>query len=104
MIMKREFEIFGSKWTVEYVDVIPSENENEYIFGKTWYSTRLIQVAKRDKDGNIIPKEELKLTFLHELMHAILGTGQYNGYSQDEPHVEWLARCIYSLLQQKVLR
>lgn len=104
MSMKKEFEIFGSKWTVEYVDVIPSENENEYIFGKTWYSTRIIQVAKRDKDGNIIPKEELQLTFLHELMHAILGTGQYNVYSQDEPHVEWLARCIYSLLQQKVLK
>ena len=65
---------------------------------------RVLIFCDRDKDGNIIPKEELQLTFLHELMHAILGTGQYNVYSQDEPHVEWLARCIYSLLQQKVLK
>jgi len=102
--MRKEFEIFGSKWAVEYVDIIPSEDENTYIFGKTWYSTRVIQVAKRDKDGNVIPKEELRLTFLHELMHAILGTGQYNIYSQDEPHVEWLARCIASLIDQKILK
>ena len=102
--MRKEFEIFGSKWAVEYVDIIPSEDENTYIFGKTWYSTRVIQVAKRDKDGNVIPKEELRLTFLHELMHAVLGTGQYNMYSQDEPHVEWLARCIASLIDQKILK
>ena len=102
--MKKEFEIFGSKWTVEYPDVILTDNPNEYCFGRTLYSTRTIQIAKKDNDGNIFPKEELKLTFLHELMHAVLGTGQYNNYSQDEPLVEWLARCIDSLCKQKVLK
>lgn len=102
--MKKEFEIFGSKWTVEYVDVIPADNPDTFIFGKTWYSNRLIQVAKKDQEGKKIPNEELKLTFLHELFHAVLGTGQYSVYSNDEPHVEWLARCVYSLIKQGVLK
>lgn len=104
MNMRKEFEIFGSKWDVEYVDVIPTDDPNAFVFGKTWYSTRVIQIAKKDQEGNKIPADELKLTFLHELFHAILGTGQYNGYSQDEPHVEWLARCAYSLIKQGILK
>lgn len=104
MSMRKEFEIFGSKWAIEYVDIIPADEPNAFVFGKTWYSTRTIQIAKKDQDGNKIPPEELKMTLFHELFHAILGTGQYNVYSQDEPHVEWLARCAYSLVKQGILK
>lgn len=45
----------------------------------------------------------MKLTFLHELMHVILSTGQYNNCNNDEPLVEWLARCIYSLKNQNII-
>ena len=102
--MKKEFEIFGSKWTVEYIDVIPCEESDAFVYGKTFYSTRTIQIAKKDFEGNPIPKEELRMTFLHELFHAIFGTGQYNAYSNDEPCVEWLARCVNSLMGQKVIK
>lgn len=41
---------------------------------------------------------------LHELIHAILGTGMYGEVSGDEPMVEWLARSIYSLRKQDVIK
>ena len=43
-------------------------------------------------------KDDMKLTLLHELIHAVLDEGQYGNVSADEPMVEWLARCIKSLL------
>ena len=39
---------------------------------------------------------------LHELTHSILDTGGYNNSSSDEPLVEWIARCLNSLLKQNV--
>ena len=47
-----------------------------------------------------LSEKTIKLTLLHEIMHAICGTGQYNDYSNDEPFIEWLANCIYSLKEQ----
>jgi len=43
-------------------------------------------------------KSETKITLLHELLHAILDEGQYFAQSEDEPMVEWLARCLKSLM------
>ena len=43
-------------------------------------------------------KSEAKITLLHELIHAILDEGQYHNSSENEPMVEWLARCLKSLM------
>lgn len=43
-------------------------------------------------------KSDAKITLLHELIHAILDEGQYSNASNDEPMVEWLARCLKSLM------
>jgi len=51
-----------------------------------------------------MPDEEIQITKLHELIHCILGTGMYGEASSDEPMVEWLARSIYSLVKQGVIK
>lgn len=43
-------------------------------------------------------KSDAKITLIHELIHAILDEGQYGNASNDEPMVEWLARCLKSLM------
>ena len=48
-------------------------------------------------------ENEILITLYHEIIHAILLTGQYINSSNDEPLVEWLARCILSLKNQKIL-
>ena len=97
------FKIFNSIWTVSFVDKIPFEEseENEgFLFGRTYSENNKILIATKDSKGNILPETTIKLTMLHEIMHAILITGQYNSCNNDEPLVEWLANCIYSIKEQ----
>lgn len=49
------------------------------------------------------PNSEIYVTLVHEIIHTILDTGQYLEESQKESLVEWLARCIVSLLKQDIL-
>lgn len=101
--MKDEkFNLFGSEWTIKYVDVIPRDDDG-FCFGLTDYVGRVISIATKGREGELIPKSELRLTKGHEIMHAILGTGCYS-VTNDEPLVEWLGRCVTSLLDQKVLK
>lgn len=100
------FKIFNSIWTVSFVDKITLEEseENEgFLFGRTYPENNKILIATKNSKGNILPETTIKLTVLHEIMHTILIAGQYNSCSDDEPLVEWLANCIYSLLEQKKL-
>lgn len=100
------FKIFNSMWTVSFVDKIPfeeSEKNEGFLFGRTYPENNKILIATKDSKSNILPETTIKLTVLHEIMHAILIAGQYNSCSDDEPLVEWLANCIYSLLEQKKL-
>lgn len=100
--MKDEkFNLFGSEWTIKYVDVIPRDDDG-FCFGITDYVTRTINVATIGRNGEKLPKSELRLTKAHELMHAILGTGCYT-VTNDEPLVEWLGRCVCSLRDQKII-
>lgn len=101
--MKEEtFELFGTKWTIIYVDEIKVDEGFQY--GLADYVNRRITIATKDTEGKSFPKEELEITKLHELIHSILATRQYKTVSDDEPLVEWLARSIYSLMKQKVIK
>lgn len=95
------FKIFNTNWTVSFIDTFKEEvDKDTFKLGDTNYETNDIRVATKTKDGIILPESTVQLTLLHEMMHAILGSGQYNHYSDDEPLVEWLANCIYSLKEQ----
>lgn len=103
--MKEEkFDLFGSNWTIKYGDKIEVEGENDFQFGLTDYINRVISVAIKDNQGEPLPEEEVEMCKLHELIHAILGTGMYGEISGDEPLVEWLARSIYSLRKQDIIK
>ena len=95
------FKIFNSTWKVSFIDNFNNETkEGEFKFGDTSYELNLIRVATKTKEGQSLSEKAISLTLLHEIMHAICGTGQYNDYSNDEPFIEWLANCIYSIKEQ----
>ena len=95
------FKIFNSVWNVSFIDNFKNETKEEtFKFGETNYQHNKIKIATKTTDGKSLSEKTIKLTLLHEIMHAICGTGQYNGYSKDEPFIEWLANCIYSLKEQ----
>jgi hypothetical protein len=100
----REFDLFGIKWTIKYVDKLEETNkEDGYFFGISHVDSATIQIALLDSKGKPLSEETIRITLLHELTHAILGSGSYESSTHDEPMVEWIARCINSLLKQKVI-
>ncbi len=101
-LKNRSFNIFGSKYRIKFVDNVLDEESN-WIYGKTDASSKEILISTKLSNGKDVQENEILITLYHEIMHAILLTGQYISSSGDEPLVEWLARCILSLKNQKIL-
>lgn len=100
--MEKKFKLFNTEWKIEYVDSLPVTDSGTFQLGRTDYITHTISVAKTVNDVKL-SKEDLYLTLMHEIVHSILGTGSYNSCSSDEPLVEWIANCLISLKEQKIL-
>lgn len=93
----RTIDIFGSKWKLKFVDKIDLEDDSNPD-GITDANKRLIAISTNQSDNETI------ITLLHELIHAILDTGQYLNSSQNEPMVEFVARSLYSLTKQRLIQ
>ena len=93
------FELFGTIWKVHFVDFI---DEEEICFGNVSSTNEEITVALRTKDGYKFSDNQIIITLTHEIIHSIAQTGQYININHDEPFIEWVARCILSLIKQNV--
>lgn len=101
---RNTFDIYGTEWEIKYCDNIKEEaNDGNKLEGLCDHSNHLISIATKKLNGEVKPQSEIELTKLHEIFHAILGTGQYIPSCEDEPLVEWLARSVYSLKKQGIL-
>lgn len=94
----RTIKIFNSTYKLSFVKDIKSENPDRTTMGETDSNLKTIKIRVLNREGKPIPKQELEITLLHELFHAILDEGQYLNSSEDETLVEWLARCTKHLI------
>ena len=101
-LKNKSFNIFGSKYRIKFVDNVLNE-EGDWTYGKIDTYSKEIQVSIKLSNGKDMQENEILITLYHEIIHAILLAGQYTNSSSDEPLVEWLARCILSLKNQKIL-
>lgn len=103
----RKFRIFDSVWTIKfenrYFDAKDFKGEEGTIFGLTDPDNRVIRISLLNRDGKTYPESQVKVTVLHELMHAIFMEGQYLNEFNDEHLVEWSAKCINQLLNQHMI-
>jgi Zn-dependent peptidase ImmA (M78 family) len=93
----KEFNIFGTKWNIIYESTPKKLEDGTFLYG---------QAMPREKEIHIYNEggtREKKLTLLHELIHAILMEGSYFNTNDDEPLVEWIAKCLLSLKEQKII-
>lgn len=97
----KQFDIFGTIFTIKLVDTLDKE-DNLLHYRLTEGNTKEISISKEVMKVKQ-PDSEIYVTLVHEIIHAVLDTGQYLEESQKEPLVEWLARCIISLLKQDIL-
>lgn len=99
----KTFDLFGDKWKIQLVDKLVDEKDGHEYFGQSQRGARnLINIAKSLDNVNTTEDTRVQ-TLLHEIIHAICDTGQYFNISQDEPFVEWMAKCLYSLKKQKII-
>ena len=97
----KQFDIFGTTFTIKLVDTLDTD-DNLLHYGITEGNTKEIRISKEVMKVKQ-PNSEIYVTLVHEIIHAMLDTGQYLEESQKESLVEWLARCIVSLLKQDIL-
>ena len=101
-LKNRSFNIFGSKYRIKFVDNVLNY-EGDWTYGKIDTYSKEIQVSIKLSNGKDMQENEILITLYHEIIHAILSAGQYINSCNHEPLVEWLARCILSLKNQKIL-
>lgn len=92
--------LFGTKFTIKYVNTLIDEETGSFLYGRTDSIYNKVEISTKLPDGTSLPEEEIELTLWHELFHVIFFNGQYLHCYQDEPLVEWSAKCIKTLLKQ----
>ena len=97
----KQFDIFGTIFTIKLVDTLDEEDKLLH-YGLTEGNTKEIRISKEVMKAKQ-PDSEIYVTLIHEIIHAVLDTGQYIEESQKDSLVEWLSRCIISLLKQDIL-
>lgn len=97
----KQFDVFGTVFTIKLVDTLDKEDDMLH-YGLTEGNTKEIRISKEVMKAKQ-PDSEIYVTLVHEIIHAVLDTGQYLEESQKEPLIEWLTRCIISLLKQDIL-
>lgn len=99
----KKFNLFGTEWQLKFEDVVLDPNDGHEIYGQTYKGGINIITIARNIDGHKVSDRELRITILHEIMHAIFSTGQYHDSNYEEPLVEWCARCLNQLIEKKII-
>ena len=101
-LKNKSFNIFGTKYRIKFMDNVLDE-EGNWTYGNINTHSKEIQVSIKLSNGKDMQENEILITLYHEIIHAILSAGPYINSCNNEPLVEWLARCILSLKNQKIL-
>lgn len=99
---QKRIKIFNTTYTIKYIDKIEN-NENKFVFGRTNAIDKHIYIATKNDNNKKLSNVEIKTTLYHELIHAILSEGAYGKESDNEPLVEWIAKCLVQLNTNNII-
>ena len=99
---QKRIKIFNTTYTIKYIDKIEN-NENKFVFGITNAIDKHIYIATKNDNNKKLSNVEIKTTLYHELIHAILSEGAYEKESDNEPLVEWIAKCLVQLNTNNII-
>lgn len=101
-IKQKRIKIFNTTYTIKYIDKIEN-NENKFVFGRTNAIDKHIYIVTKNDNNKKLSNVEIKTTLYHELIHAILSEGAYKKESDNEPLVEWIAKCLVQLNTNNII-
>lgn len=102
-IKNRQIKIGNSRWKVKLEESMLGEDGESFYFGISNATYKEIKLSTKLPNNNKINNDSLQETYYHEILHSILNEGQYNEESDNEPLVEWIAKCLLQLKKQNAL-
>lgn len=96
----RKIKIDGVPHSIKYVEEIETGNPDKFAFGRSNSIYDTIYIATKYPNGKDMPKQQMELTYYHELLHAMFNQGQYE---DNENLIEYLAKRLYELKRQNAL-
>lgn len=102
-IKNRQIKIGNSRWKVKLEESMLGEDGESFYFGTSDATYKEIKLSTKLPDNTKINNDSLQETYYHEILHSILNEGQYNEESDNEPLVEWIAKCLLQLKKQNAL-
>lgn len=90
MDIPKEFKLFGTTYTVEQLSKVIYNKES--VLGQYKHDEATIQLRKNLK------RELKELTYLHEMVHAILLTLEYTELGYNEQFVERFSKALHQVL------
>ena len=100
--LKYKIDIFGDTYTVTFKDKVYN-SDGKWVFGETCTDKFTIDISTHTEDNVALSNEQIRITLLHEIAHALCFAGCYIGYGEDEPFIEFVAKSLNSLIKQKIL-
>lgn len=91
MKIPKEFQLFGSTIKVVFNDERCDDKE---AYGFTSYSSNTIFLSNK-VDGKPISKDEMDITFIHEVLHFIFYKTKYPDLTDDERLITLMSRTIH---------
>ena len=102
-IKNRQIKIGNSKWKVKLKESMLDENGESFYFGISNAIYKEIKISTKLPNNTKVNNDSLQETYYHEMLHSILDEGQYKEESDNEPLIEWMAKCLLQLKKQNAL-
>lgn len=89
------FRLFGHRINVNLVDDLIQKEDARGIYQQRF---KLIKL-QNDCPGYAMQRTNIEQTYLHEVVHAILGELGYSKLTDDEQFVDQFASCLHQVFQ-----
>ena len=101
-LKSRRIKIGNSVWKVKLKDKVKGDND-EYWLGASNALYKTIEITTKYPDNTDLDYINKLETYYHELMHSIFSESQCLHEKEDEPLVEWCAKCLAQLKLQDAI-
>ena len=99
--------LLGVKYSIKFMDTVFDKDRDGTevsVWGLCDHDKRSIYIATKNSEMKPRSRDEVRITLIHEILHAICTSYQYFETSSDEPFVEIMARSINSMINSGLLK
>ena len=82
--------LLGVKYSIKFMDTVLDRDQDDTevsVWGLCDHDKRSICIATKNSEMKPRSKDEIRITLIHEILHAICTSYQYFNISSDEPFI-----------------